>query len=229
MWSLAHWPVLSFQGDASSASGMSSRMRCFWDLHLELNEMKAGGFCTARSNNVTQRCTCLTTQPCKRSLQESKGQTWICGGRGFAAVGGFRRKPAGYLFISSSSSSSLCHATLHILMNVTLAERDRSKGERKTKESRSPRTAVNVWKSSLPIPAIKPKRRQARAHESASDGIVEFQHHGDRFHLNRRLTFCVAAMTKSTQQDVNYWLGFMIGYLPEPTSPKDRCNVTKWV
>lgn len=219
MRSLAHWPVLSFQGDASSALGMSSRTRCFWDLHLELNEMKAAGFCTARSNSVTQRCTCLTTQPCKRSLQESKGQTGICGGRGFAAVRGFRRSQQ----VTSSSPLPHPHSVMHRWIYWWTSHWQKRTGQKergKTKESCSPRAAVNVWKSSLPIPAIKPKRRQARAHESASDRIIEFQHHGDRFHLNQRPTFCVAAMTKSTRQDVNYWLGFIIGYLPEPTSPK---------
>lgn len=34
--------------------------------------------------------------------------------------------------------------------------------------------ALNVWKSTLPIPAVKLKRQQAQTHESARDVIVQF-------------------------------------------------------
>lgn len=41
-----------------------------------------------------------------------------------------------------------------------------------TKGSRGPRAAVDVRKSSLPILAIKPKRRQEQAHESECDSVT---------------------------------------------------------
>lgn len=70
-------------------------------------------------------------------------------------------------------------------MKYTLAE---GQGETKKEEKRrAPRRVLNVWKSVLPILAIKSEQQQAHTHNSEWGGI------GDRSQLNQRLTFNMAA------------------------------------
>lgn len=72
-------------------------------------------------------------------------------------------------------------------MKYRMAERE---GETKKKKN-GPGRVLNVWKSVLPILAIKSEQQQAQTHNSECDWIAE--HRGDRFQLNQNLTFNMAA------------------------------------
>lgn len=79
------------------------------------------------------------------------------------------------------------------------------------KKRGGPWMALNVWKSSLPILAIKLKRQQAQTHESECDRIVEFSVVGTGSNQNQCLTFSVAGMTRSMEHEMNDCLLVVIG------------------
>lgn len=76
---------------------------------------------------------------------------------------------------SSPSRASPCISVKRAGCWFMLAEMDRAKRKReKNRKIGAPKMALNVWKSTLPILAVKLKRQPAQTHESECDRIVEF-------------------------------------------------------
>lgn len=91
---------------------------------------------------------------------------------------------AGYRFIS-------CVLTLSCISECTDEIQNGRKGWRGKKTRRGPERVLNVWKSVLPIPAIKSEQQQAQTHNSECGWIAKRSQ--DRFQLNQYLTFNMAA------------------------------------
>lgn len=93
---------------------------------------------------------------------------------------------AGYRFISRV-------LTLSCISECTDEIQNGRKGGRgkKIKPRRGPGRVLNVWKSVLPIPAIKSEQQQAQTHNSECGWLAERCQAG--FQLNQYLTFNMAA------------------------------------
>lgn len=94
---------------------------------------------------------------------------------------------AGYRFISRVLTLSCISECTDEIQNG----RKGGRGKKKKKPRRGPGWVLNVWKSVLPIPAIKSEQQQAQTHNSECGWIAERCQDG--FQLNQYLTFNMAA------------------------------------
>lgn len=145
-------------------------------------QVKAKGALGLRAQVKTQQHTVrsLLSIAMQMLYRKLKVRHWNCGGR-VRIVDGGERGVDSRLPLHLPCPHSAVHQ--HISwwnsswQKGTSQKGGETKKEKKTnkkKRTGGPRMALNVWKSTLPIPAIKPKQHEAQTHESERDRIVEF-------------------------------------------------------
>lgn len=130
---------------------------------------------------LAQQHTCFSIPSFhSHALQARKGQTlrlWRQSRDRWWWRASFRQQDTS---TSSLSSPYLLASPLYIgkesglLIHAGTNGLGKREGETERKRG-GPKMALNVWKSTLPILAVKLKRQQAQTHESECDRIVEFR------------------------------------------------------
>lgn len=167
----------------------------WWWSHTLACQGKASLACRRGSQQITAHSysTCNTAGESKVSTHEHRHSSLLPTASVSTVHGKVNLEPellmveskvqtAGYRFIScvlTLSCISACTDEIH-------AGREAG-GDKNEEKRRAPRRVLNVWKSVLPILAIKSEQQQAHTHNSEWGGI------GDRSQLNQRLTFNMAA------------------------------------
>lgn len=148
------------------------KKQAFWSDWTSTDIRKRTFKNTSKTNHTQQRS--LFTQYCTCFTGEKRWNTYTVG-----IVDG-REQRCRQQVTSSSPSSSPRHASQCISGKASgmLIHAGRNGPSQKRRERQKKKgglkMALNVWKSTLPIPAIKLERQQAQSHESECDRIVQF-------------------------------------------------------